>query len=192
MSRLTATTKIRIFDNSTPSSSRTAFDAKGLAYASPRRLCFQPSKAGCIPMFAQLRGVMLHLAFVPANLADFLNNNLCCRCSNWGERNVSTTHRASATIGTTYAAARLRIQGSRVTICNIFNFCIFADKFLFCTMQVMEITLGRQKRLHNDTLTKNVSTDQDLLVHYWVLHSTALQFSCCDVSTFSLDVRTVT
>ena len=29
------------------------------------------------PMFAQLRGVMLHLAFVPANLEDFLNSNLC-------------------------------------------------------------------------------------------------------------------
>ena len=97
----------------------------------------------------------------PQILQISINNNLCYRCSNWGERNVSTTHRASATIGTTYAAARLRIQGSRVTICNIFNFCIFADKFLFCTMQVMEITLGRQKRLHNDTLTKNRNRIQD-------------------------------
>ena len=99
VSRLTAPTAIRIFDNSTPPSSRTAFDAKGLADASPRRLCFQPSKAGCITMFAQLRCVYCILPAFPQFLQDFLNNNLCYRCSNWGERNVSTTHRASATIG---------------------------------------------------------------------------------------------
>ena len=33
------------------------------------------------------------------------------RCSNWGERNVSTTHCASATIGTTYAAGGHELGG---------------------------------------------------------------------------------
>ena len=57
------------------------------------------------PMFAQLRCVMLHLACVPANLARFPQQQpVLYYCSNWGERNVSTTHRASATIGTPCAA----------------------------------------------------------------------------------------
>ena len=74
--RLTAPTAIRIFDNSTPSSSRTAFDAKGLADASPRRLCFQPSKAGCISDVRSATLRLLHLACVPANPARFPQQQL--------------------------------------------------------------------------------------------------------------------